>query len=204
MEPIVSSALASRNLGSHRVTVASIPDQDIEVCDFVAASLSAPRILVLKLDHLGDFLIGLPALAKLRATFPRAHMMLICGPWNVATARALNVADEIRAYEYFPENAQGWDGHPIEDLDGFREMCSGHFDLALDLRVDEDTRPLLQHIDATLRCGIGSRSRHPFLNIALPGQFGNRERHQLDNEPLVFRPGAFHSRMPIRSPFFHA
>lgn len=205
MESVSSPADQPRDVGSHRVEIASTTD-DIKLAlyDFAAAPLSSPRILVLKLDHLGDFLIGLPALIKLRATFPGAHVTLICGPWNIATARALGVADEIRTFEYFPENAQNWGGDAIEDLDRFREVCKGHFDIALDLRVDEDTRPLLRHVDAALRCGIGARSRHPYLNIALPGQFEDRERRQIDNEPLVFRPSAFHSRMPIRTAFFHA
>src|SRR5437588_4607662 len=201
MEPLASSMPASPNFEGLHVT----PHHDkLALYDFATASPSPRRILVLKLDHLGDFLIGLPALAKLRTTFPRAYIVLICGPWNVATARALGVADEVRAYEYFPENAQGWDGLPVEDLDRFRGVCSDRFDLALDLRVDEDTRPLLRHVDTGVRCGIGYRSRHPFLDIVLPGQFESRERRHLKNEPLLFSPSAFHSRMPIRSPFFHA
>ena len=135
MEPLASSMPASPNFEGRHVT----PHHDkLALYDFATASPSPRRILVLKLDHLGDFLIGLPALAKLRTTFPRAYIVLICGPWNVATARALGVADEVRAYEYFPENAQGWDGLPVEDLDRFRGVCSDRFDLALDLRVDED------------------------------------------------------------------
>jgi ADP-heptose:LPS heptosyltransferase len=205
MEPVSSPADQPRDAGSHRVEIYSTADSiKLALHEFAATPPCAPRILVLKLDHLGDFLIGLPALIKLRATFPKAHVTLICGPWNVTTARALGVADEIRAYEFFPENAQNWGGDAIEDIERFREVSRGQFDIALDLRVDEDTRPLLRHIDAALRCGIGARSRHPYLNIVLPGQFETRERRQMDNEPLVFRPSTFHSRMPIRTAFFHA
>jgi hypothetical protein len=66
------------------------------------AGLERQRILVLKLDHRGDFLIGLPALEKLRATFPDGHIVLVCGSWNEVTARDVGVADEIRTYDYFP------------------------------------------------------------------------------------------------------
>src|SRR5262249_683160 len=117
--------------------------------------------------------------------------------------RELQVIDEFRSYEYFPENAQNWGGDAIEDLDRFREVCRGRFDIVLDLRVDEDTRPLLPHIDPALPSAIAVRSRHPYLNVALPGQFETRERRQIDHETLVFRPSAFPSRMPIRTPFFH-
>ena len=44
---------------------------------------------------------------------------------------------------------------------------------------------------------------HPYLNITLPDQFEPRERRQIEHETLVFRPSDFHSRMPIRTPFFH-
>src|SRR5260370_41473924 len=98
------------------------------------SSLGRPtRILVLKLDHRGDFLIGLPALEKLRATFPNCHITLVCGSWNTATARDLGVADEIRAYDYFPENSRNWTGDAVEGTDRFREVCKGRFDIAVDL-----------------------------------------------------------------------
>jgi ADP-heptose:LPS heptosyltransferase len=112
--------------------------------------------LLLKLDHRGDFLISLPALEKLRTTFPNSYITLVCGSWNEATVRALGVADEIRTYDYFPENSQN-----------FSEVCKGQFDIAVDLRVDEDTRPLLRHVDAALRCGIGSRTRHTHLTAII-------------------------------------
>jgi ADP-heptose:LPS heptosyltransferase len=199
-----SPAHQPRDAGSYRVEICpTTDDAQLALYDFAAAPLLSPRILVLKLDHLGDFLIGLPALLRLRAIFRNSHITLVCGPWNIKTARELEVADEFRSYEYFPENAQNWGGDEIEDVDRFREVCKGRFDIALDLRVDEDTRPLLRHIDAELRCGIGVHSRHPYLNVALPGQFETRERRQIEDETLVFRPSAFHSRMPIRTPFFH-
>ena len=193
-----------RDAGSYRVEICPTTDDvQLALYDFAVAPLPSPRILVLKLDHLGDFLIGLPALLQLRAIFPKSHITLICGPWNIKTARELGVVDEFRSYEYFPENAQNWGGDAVEGVDRFREICKGRFDIALDLRVYEDTRPLLRHIDAALRCGIGVRSRHPYLNVALPTQFETRERRQIEHETLVFRPIAFYSRMPIRTPFFH-
>ena len=161
------------------------------------------RILVLKLDHRGDFLIGLPALEKLRATFPQDRIVLVCGSWNEVTARDVGVADEIRTYDYFPENSHNWNGEAVEEITRFQEACHGRFDIAIDLRVDEDTRPLLRHVDAALRCGIGSRVRHPFLDVVLPGEFEWRERRPARSEALFLDPGEFHSRMPVRNAFFH-
>jgi ADP-heptose:LPS heptosyltransferase len=199
-----SPAYQPRDAGNHRIEISTNTDGgQLAIYDFTVGQLYSPKIVILKLDHLGDFLIGLPALMRVRDMFPKSQITLICGPWNVPTARALGVIDEIRSFEFFPENAKGWGGDPVEDVDRFREVCEGRFDIALDLRVDEDTRPLLRHVDAALRCGIGARSRHPYLNVALPAQFETRERRQFDDDTRVFPPGAFHSRMPIRTPFFH-
>jgi len=190
--------------GNHRVELCSeVGGPELALYDFCVDRPARHRILLLKLDHRGDFLIGLPALEKLRATFPDGHITLVCGSWNTATARDLGVADEIRSYDYFPENSQNWSGDAVEDVDRFREVCKGQFDIAVDLRVDEDTRPLLRYVDATLRCGIGSRTRHPYLNIVLPSEFEARELRSVDAEMVMLPPDAFHSRMPIRTPFFH-
>ena len=190
----------------------SAGNRPVELCSGRAGAQSAlhkfrvdrpQRILLLKLDHRGDFLIGLPALEKLRAIFPDGHFTLVCGSWNATTVRDLGVADEIRTYDYFPENSLNWTGDAIEDVDRFREVCKGQFDIAVDLRVDEDTRPLLRHVDARLRCGIGSRTRHPYLDIVLPAEFEARELRPVDADTVVLGPDAFHSRMPIRTAFFH-
>ena len=83
--------------------------------DAALAEAGPQRILVLKLDHLGDFLIGVPALKQLRELFPGAQITLICGSWNVPTAQKLGVADDVRTFDYFPENTQDWDGQVAKD-----------------------------------------------------------------------------------------
>src|SRR5205823_10641756 len=80
---------------------------------------------------------------------------------------------------------------------------NGRFYIGIDLRVDEDTRPLLQHVDAAVRCGIGSRTRHPYLNIVLPGEFESRDPHTNGSGALLLGPDKFHSLMPVRQAFFH-
>ena len=80
---------------------------------------------------------------------------------------------------------------------------TGHYDIAIDLRVDDDTRWLLAHIDAGLRCGIGSRTRHPFLDIVLPPEHVAREdRSVLNLSDTFLPPSRFKSAMPFRRAFF--
>src|SRR5215471_639363 len=186
--------------GNHSAEVIAGPRGPVAFFHFTCETRRGRRLLVLKLDHYGDFLIGLPALKKLRETFAADHITLVCGSWNVELARRLGLADEVRTYDFFPENAAFWTGQPYEGLRRFHEVCRGQFDIAIDLRVDEDTRFLLEHIDAATRCGIGVRARYPFLDIVLPPQF---ERRESEGRWISIGPDRFQSRMPKRTPFFH-
>ena len=190
----------SRKFGNQVVTRRRRPEADLAIFDFGVTASARRRIIVTKLDHLGDFLMALPALEKLRRAFPDDHITLVCGPWNVDFARATGLVDEIRVYRFFPEDASRWNGEPIEGTDAFRRVTRGSFDIAIDLRVDEDTRALLQHIDARMKCGIGSRGRHAFLDLILPAAF---ERREIDPLSLQLGPERFQSRMPVQTPVFH-
>ena len=126
------------------------------------------RVLILKLDHLGDFIIGLPALEKARATFADAEITLVVGSWNLDAARDMGVADHVLAFDVFPRNSS----EERVDVAGktalFQQLIVDDYDLAIDLRSDPDTRFLLRSVRAGVRAGIGTRSRFPFLDIFLP------------------------------------
>jgi ADP-heptose:LPS heptosyltransferase len=186
--------------GNYSAEIVAGPRGPVAVYQLAFGERGRRRLLVLKLDHYGDFLIGLPALKRLRQAFPTDHITLICGSWNAELARRLGVADEFRTYDFFPENGALRTGQPFEDLERFRESCGGAFDVAIDLRVDEDTRFLLEHVEAATRCGIGLRARYPFLDIVLPPQF---ERRESEGRWISIEPDRFESCMPRRTPFFH-
>jgi ADP-heptose:LPS heptosyltransferase len=181
--------------------------------DFAPRPAMVKRILVLKLDHHGDFLIGLPALRELRASYPHAYIRLICGRWNVASARAADVADDVRSFDYFPDRAVDWDGTPATtDWPLFAAATEGHFDIAIDLRVDDDTRALLGRVDAEVRCGIGSQARFPMLDIVLPDAPREVPRPVTSRAEMagagtdgsqVIPPDGFCSEMEIRRPGYH-
>ena len=126
------------------------------------------RLLVLKLDHLGDFTIGLPAMRALREAFKDDHITLICGSWAQSLALQADIANDVRTYDFF--SATGWNGKPFQDIADFKRATAAGFDIAIDLRVDLDTRYLLELVEAEFRCGIGSRDRFPFLDVILPGE----------------------------------
>src|ERR1700731_4948423 len=102
--------------GSYSAEILAGPRGPVAVYQFAFEKPGGRRLLILKLDHFGDFLIGLPALKRLRQAFPADHITLVCGSWNVELARRLGVADEVRTYDFFPENGALWAGQPFEDL----------------------------------------------------------------------------------------
>jgi hypothetical protein len=131
--------------------------------------LPVVRVLVLKLDHLGDFIMGLPAMERLRGHFPSAHLTLVCGSWNVAMAQGLGLFDAVVAFDVFTPDAAADEASNQDRLMlKLRETIKGFHDLAIDLRVDDDTRPYLTAVAASFRAGIGTGSRFAFLDVFLP------------------------------------
>ncbi|MGX7874133.1 glycosyltransferase family 9 protein [Mesorhizobium sp. ORM6] len=59
------------------------------------------RVLVLKLDHVGDFWMSLGPLKELRRRFSRAHITLVVGSWNIETAKEFELADDYIAFDFF-------------------------------------------------------------------------------------------------------
>jgi hypothetical protein len=128
------------------------------------------RIVVLKLDHRGDFILATLALRALRNEFPAADITLICGPWNEKAAQELGIFDRVVPFKFYSEAAiHGLMRTYAQRSGELSNLLAGEaFDLAIDLRVDDDTRELLTVIKARQRAGFGYAERYPFLDIALP------------------------------------
>ncbi len=124
-------------------------------------------ILVLKVDHIGDLLLALPAFVALRRGFPDASITLMCGPWNVAVARRLDLFDRVVALSFFPGKVDAARRRSF-DPGAIAALGLGEFDLAVDLRVDEDSRLLLRHVRARFKAGYFSRLMPPDMALVLP------------------------------------
>ena len=147
--------------------------------------------------------MGGDAFEALRRLFPHDYIRLVCGAWNRGAAEASGWFDEIRTYDFFPANGQDWTGQPHTDVSDFDPAAAGRFDLAIDLRVDDDTRHLLTRVDAALRCGIGTRTRFPFLDIALPGPNRMKPEPISRHGSYELAPDRFRSRMDLQTPLVH-
>jgi ADP-heptose:LPS heptosyltransferase len=128
-----------------------------------------PRILVLKLDHLGDFIVALPAFAQLRHAFPQSRITLICGSWNRTWAVQTGLFDEVVACD-FVSAVSAEKAIPGSGLALFDALNLAPVDLAIDLRHDPDTRMLLSRVPASLRAGFCAPPEMggDALDIALP------------------------------------
>jgi ADP-heptose:LPS heptosyltransferase len=129
------------------------------------------RILVVKLDHIGDLLVSIAALFLLREAWPNAHFTLVCGPWNVKLASQLRIFEEIHPCNFFwPQSGEGINREGINrGVAEFRQLPLGEYDLAIDLRHDTETRPLLNFVRARYRAGFVCDPQFPVrLDLAIP------------------------------------
>jgi ADP-heptose:LPS heptosyltransferase len=145
------------------------------------------RILVLKADHIGDLLIADQGFALLRHFFPNARIELVCGPWNIAIAKRLGWFDDVHGVNLFHEISGQQSDRSVAEAalragaQMLHDLRLGHFDLAIDVRYDADSRPILRNIDATYYAGYGRTTEYPFLDIVVPwheggSTFGSEER----------------------------
>jgi glycosyltransferase involved in cell wall biosynthesis/ADP-heptose:LPS heptosyltransferase len=110
------------------------------------------KILLLKLDHMGDFMLAIPAIMKLRARYPRATLDVVVGSWNVEIAKNLGVFANVHVLDYFKKvSAIAPAGLGTEAEQSLVQL--GSYDIAIDLRRQGDTRFLLAKVDA--RCKVG-------------------------------------------------
>src|SRR3978361_678852 len=96
------------------------------------AIVGRPRIgsiVVLKVDHVGDFILSFDALVALRQAFPDARIDLICAPWNAELAGSLGLFERIHTVALFDKRADG--DHPTFNIDMMAGLRSERYDLAI-------------------------------------------------------------------------
>ncbi len=94
------------------------------------------RIAVIKLDHIGDVILSIPAIANLRAHFPRAHICMIANSSSRLIASYIPHLDEILCYDarFFDRSGSLRMLDFPRGLRFARDMRKRDFDLIVDLR----------------------------------------------------------------------
>lgn len=127
------------------------------------------RILVSKLDHMGDLVLAIPAVMKLRARYPYARIDALVGSWNVDAVRLLGVFDHVHVFDFFAKESSKVG---IERAAALAVLTSAmeKYDLAIDLRRQRDTRFILLKVPARVYAGYasGDESVDARMDVCLP------------------------------------
>jgi ADP-heptose:LPS heptosyltransferase/GT2 family glycosyltransferase len=127
------------------------------------------RILALKLDHIGDFITAIPALNRLKERFAEAELTVLTPRASLSIARLVPAIDRCIEFNFFHSRSalgqRRLSGKMLAELRDTLRSC--HFDIAIDLRRQPETRHVLQYTGAKWLVGYDHRSQFPWLDIAL-------------------------------------
>ncbi|MDE2516505.1 MAG: glycosyltransferase [Rhodospirillales bacterium] len=161
------SPLLSRNADDYRPE--DEPTEILHAGNPRFATEEIRAILVMKLDHIGDFITALPAIRALKARFPQAKLHVLASRGARPFATIETAVDGFIEFEFFHARS-GLGQKALEEADfkALGETLRPYgFDLAVDLRKHPDTREVLRHIPARFRAGFDQSGQFPFLDIAL-------------------------------------
>jgi ADP-heptose:LPS heptosyltransferase len=131
----------------------------------------APRtILVQRPDVLGDLVVAVPALKRLRGLFPDARIVGLLSPANVDLARTLGIFDEIvlTSLVFNP-----WERRRVVSPEALEKLATDldrfEIDLAIDLCTSVETRLLIPLSKAPVSVGFTAHGELPQLSIYVDG-----------------------------------
>ena len=169
------------------------PDEEPVVPVFAGGALfrreEIQRILLVKLDHIGDFITAWPAIRRLRGLFPAAKLFVLGSPAGRSFLPPDVDFEAFIGFEFFhARSALGKVSIESTELAALEaRLASFRFDLAIDLRKHLDTRDILKHTGARLLCGFDHQGQFPFLDIALewaPDRAMERKRSHVAEDLL--------------------
>lgn len=107
------------------------------------SSDSVQNILVIKLDHIGDAFLSLPAINRMREKFPRAKIHVLCGSWSASLFS--DVADTVLTLDYFTAVSAELPTFPANEViaELSEQVAELRLDIAINLRCQDDTNWVL-------------------------------------------------------------
>jgi ADP-heptose:LPS heptosyltransferase/GT2 family glycosyltransferase len=127
------------------------------------------KILIVKLDHIGDCVTALPAVRRLKRYFPKARLHVLSSRASKSIWTLEPAVDEIIEFDFFhARSSLGTVERTEEDWQVLAGRLAPYgFDLAVDLRKHIETRPVLLHTGARYLAGYDHKGRYPWLDVAL-------------------------------------
>lgn len=135
-----------------------------------APARAAPRIVLLRPDHLGDVLLARPAIQLIRESLPSAEVTVIAGPWGVASLQGLGCRVVSFPFPGFTRKPKASPLAPYTALLSFvAQLMRERFDAAAILRPDHWWGALACALAGIpVRVGQAVASVEPFLTHAVP------------------------------------
>ncbi len=112
------------------------------------------NILIVKLDHMGDFILSIPAISKIRARYPYAKLDVVVGSWNVEIAESLKFFEEIFIFDFFKQKS--FESAELENesfMTLIEKLNKKRYDIVIDLRRQSDTRFFIKKLNAKTKIG---------------------------------------------------
>ena len=139
---------------------------------------SPRRILLLRLERIGDLLMALPAIADVRALAPGASIDLVVGSWNSRLAEAMRPVSSVKTLDAAWLAREGGGLGVPGLLRAARAWRREHYDLAINFEPDVRSNLLLAASGAEWTTGYRSGGGGPLLDAALDYDVGS---HTTDN-----------------------
>lgn len=134
---------------------------------------TAPRILLIRPDHLGDLVMTTPVLAALKQHAPGAHITMMVGPWSSEVIAHHPAIDRliICPFPGFQRAAQKALAPYVLLFSIAKQLRRRQYDLAINLRPDFWWGAALLYLARIpRRVGYAVEPGKPFLTHALPFQ----------------------------------
>ena len=96
------------------------------------------KIIIFRLDGLGDLVLSTAALREIRKGFPQAEITLVIGPWTAGISDCISFYDHLIVHDSFLFSVFRGNRRPRfrEELDFIRTLRQGKYDVGIDLRGD--------------------------------------------------------------------
>lgn len=128
---------------------------------------SPERILLLRLERIGDLLMTLEAIGDVRAAAPFAHIDLVVGSWNADLARAIDPVTRVQTLDaaWLARDGQGLGMRAL--FRAARQWSRTKYDVAINFAPDIRSNMLLAASGAAWTAGYRSGGGGALLDVPL-------------------------------------
>lgn len=134
-------------------------------------------ILLMRPDQLGDLIVSIPAIRRLRSALPDARLIGMLSEANVGLARSLGLFDDIVVAAFMVDRPAARGSMAIADQQALRrKLAAFDLDVAIDFGVSHMSRTLLLLTGARELRGF-DRDAWPWLDARLDGSEPDRKSH---------------------------